>query len=568
MSESSRAPGARAGVCALFLSVLTACGGGGGGETPVVTTPSPPSGNVPAPSPGASAPTPGEPAVPAPPPAASQPDTGTPPPPPPPPPSAPAKAWGPTQQLPGSAQAVLMRGPGREDDGTLSMVTRDASGGTIDRHVYTAGSGWTASHRLENVPQTALEASLAVNGSSLFASWATFINVPSPETTFAMAAGPGFTLAASPISTGGAAQLTTAKVRANADGGMTVVWVEATVSGRTEGQLIARRWRPVSGWDAPVELETAQAMDIHVQLEPLPGGRSLLTYGTDVRGAGTSTTNLWARVVDTAGTVGPKTALEDLAIGRTSSGETTTVLRGDEAFTAWTESVASFEDCIVARTWRNGTWSAATCVNRQSTYESSISWKLRSHAAGHAALVWASRDVRVAFPDNAGGWRAEEVAGEMDLGHTVDYRPDMALCPTGASAVIWAVNAPVDGTRGMIVYARARSASGTWGPRQELARGAGMRAHYLQVQGDADCNWTAGWAIGAGPYAIQSRRLLASGVLEPLTVIADPVRIPTYTGNGISLLTGAVRLAVEASGNAVFAWDDERDRKTYWRRFE
>ena len=568
MSESSRVPGARAGVCALFLSVLTACGGGGGGETPVVTTPSPPSGNVPAPSPGASAPAPGEPAVPAPPPAASQPDIGSPPPPPPPPPSTPAKAWGATQLLPGSPGVYVSQGPSREDDGSVSLVTRDAAAGTLDRRVYTAGAGWGTSHRLENVPETAQEMSLAVNGAALFASWATFINVPSPETTFAMAAGPGLALAASPISTGLSAEYATAKVRAHADGGMTVAWVESTVSGITTGQLVTRRWRPATGWEAPVELETAQGMDGHVQLVPLPGGRSLLTYGTDVRGAGTTTTNLWARVIDASGTVGPKTALEDTTIGRTSSGETATVLRGDDAITVWTESVASFEDCIVARTWRDGVWGAATCVNRQSTYESSISWKLRSHAAGHAALVWASRDVRVAFPDNAGGWRAEEVASEMDLGQTVDFRPDVALCPTGASAVLWAVNAPVDGTRGMIVYARARSANGTWGPRHELARGAGMRAHYLQIQGDTGCNWTAGWAIGAGPYALQSRRLLASGVLEPLTVIADPVRIPKITTSGITLLAGKVRLAVEASGNAVFLWDDDRDGKTYWRRFE
>ena len=89
----------------------------------------------------------------------------------------------------------------------------------------------------------------------------------------------------------------------------------------------------------------------------------------------------------------------------------------------------------------------------------------------------------------------------------------------------------------------------------------------LQIRGDGSCNWTAGWSIGSGTYSIQTRRLLATGVLEPLTVIAD--QLPTKPARDpLIFSTGTVRMAVDASGNAVVVWDDSRDGNTYWRRFE
>jgi hypothetical protein len=124
----------------------------------------------------------------------------------------------------------------------------------------------------------------------------------------------------------------------------------------------------------------------------------------------------------------------------------------------------------------------------------------------------------------------------------------VAIDAQGDAVFVWR---RFDGTSWRI-QTRARSASGTLGPVQNLSP-AGQDAKLPQVGVDSDGDAVFAWRNEDGPCCrIQSRARSAAGALGPVQTLS--------TGAGAATLP---QVGMDGDGDAVFVW--QRSDGTYWR---
>ena len=376
--------------------------------------------------------------------------------------------------------------------------------------------------------------------------------------------GPGSDVAPQIISSGHDVDSNSAQVMMTADGGVTSVWIEYDQPSVVVGPLVSRHWTAAGGWGAIKVIEPSQTIRVRA-LRPMADGRAMLFYGIDVPGAPKTTENLFARLIEADGSVGPSSRMDIPAHGYTTGWGVHSLVRGNDVVAAWLQEPDTGGFCISSRVFRNGVWSDASCVNATPASKTTFQPRLTVGPDAQAMLAWyGGSSIYVSMLDTVTHWSEPEAAGSPDSKEAPYELFDAAVCKDGSSAIAWGNRSNSGGSLAM----RVRSAAGAWGSRVDLARPPAATVEVLKLSVDDTCNWTAVWSThDSNADRIFARRLLATSGLQATTTLADNVALPFINISGSRYFVGTVALTVEPSGAAIVLWNEQAGA-IRWRRLE
>ena len=225
---------------------------------------------------------------------------------------------------------------------------------------------------------------------------------------------------------------------------------------------------------------------------------------------------------------------------------------GDAVF-VWTALEISGCECnrIQTRTrWADGTWSGGPNLSTSAGVADTFRSQVAVDADGDAVFTWTRWDganYRIQARARAANGALSPVQTLSGAGQDAG-EPQVAIDADGDAVFAWT---RLDGTNNRI-QARGRTAAGSLSAVQTLS-GAGQHADGAQVAVDADGDAVLTWQRFDGTdYRVQARARSSAGTLGG---------VQTLSGAGHS--AGGAQVAVDADGDAVFAW--QRFNGSLWR---